>query len=78
MQVCENVECAAAWQVSGGASRMVSRRLPATVSRERRAVEVGAVAGRSLALSATIAWIAVNVALAFVPWSALAWIFIAD
>jgi hypothetical protein len=70
MQVCENVEYAGAWQVGGGAS--------GTVKPARAAVKAVGVKRRSYGVSAPVVWTVVGAAAALVPWSGLAWLFIAD
>ena len=70
MQVCENVEYAGAWQVGGGSS--------GAVKRDRPVVKAVGVKRRSLGLASPVVWNVVGAAAALVPWSALAWLFIAD
>jgi hypothetical protein len=67
MQVCENVERTALWQ-PGSSPRTVLSRAPAAVKRDRR----------TFVMPVPVVWTVVRVAAALVPWSALAWLFIAD
>ena len=68
MQVCENVEFAGAWQVGGAAA--------GAVKRERPVAKAIGVKRRSY--GSPVVLTVVGAAAALVPWSALAWLFIAD
>jgi hypothetical protein len=78
MQVCDDIDYAAGWDVSGASPRAGSGRASAALNRYRNESNSVTPAERTYVPRPAAALLAIGVALALLPWSALAWLFIAD
>jgi hypothetical protein len=78
MQVCEDIDQAAGWDVSGASPRIGLSRGPSALNRYQRESNSISPVARNFVPRPAAALLAIGVALALIPWSALAWLFIAD
>ena len=77
MELYETLEFTAVWPVGDGLPGTTLSRRPAALNRCRQEMAAIALTIRPYALLAAVAWGAVRVVLALIPYSALAWMFIA-
>ena len=75
MDVCEDLARGIAWQAGARPSANLALRAPAARYRYPRQSRAIGLAERGFVPAA---WLLIRVGLALVPWSALAWLFIAD